>query len=78
MVLVVFLLDFFKGYWQFLLHKDCQEMFSFLTDTGVYTSERVMQGASDSVAYCQSTVQEMFKDILYKGVSGRISRIHIK
>ena len=43
-------------------------MFSFLTDMGVYTSERVMQGASDSVAYCQSTVQEMFKDVLYKGM----------
>ena len=41
-------------------------MFSFLTDTGVYTSTRVMQGGSNSVAYCQSTVQQMFVGQLYK------------
>ena len=35
---------------------------------GVYTSERVMQGTSDSVAHCQNTVQEMFKTVLYKGM----------
>ena len=61
-----FLLDFFKGYWQFSLDPSCQEVFSFLTDTGVYTSTRVMQGGSDSVAYCQSTVQAMFSGQLYK------------
>jgi hypothetical protein len=61
-----FLLDFFKGYWQFALHPECQEMFSFLTDMGVYTSTRVMQGGSDSVAYCQSTVQAMFSNQLYR------------
>jgi hypothetical protein len=44
-----FLLDFFKGYWQFLLHPDCQELFSFLTDTGVWSSTRVMQGGSAKV-----------------------------
>ncbi len=63
-----FLLDFFKGYWQFALHPSCQEMFSFLTDTGVYSSTRVMQGGSDSVSYCQSTVQEMFSKQLYHGL----------
>ena len=25
-------------------------------------------GGSDSVAYCQSTVQEMLEDVLYKGL----------
>ena len=63
-----FLLDFFKGYWQFALDPSCQEMFSFLTDTGVWTSTRVMQGGSDSVSYCQSTVQEMFAEQLYHGL----------
>ncbi|ETV97426.1 hypothetical protein H310_09756 [Aphanomyces invadans] len=61
-----FLLDFFKGYWQFSLDPSCQEIFSFLTDTGVFTSNRVMQGGSDSVAYCQSTVQAMFAGQLYR------------
>ncbi|ETV75061.1 hypothetical protein H257_10660 [Aphanomyces astaci] len=55
-----------EGYWQFSLDLSCQEMFSFLTDTGVYTSYRVMQGGSDSVAYCQATVQAMFAEQLYK------------
>ncbi|KAG9404168.1 hypothetical protein AC1031_021948 [Aphanomyces cochlioides] len=63
-----FLLDFFKGYWQFALHPSCQEMFSFLTETGVYSSTSVMQGGSDSVSYCQSTVQEMLADQLYHGL----------
>jgi hypothetical protein len=63
-----FSLDFFKGYWQFLLAAESQELFSFLTDEGVFTPTRVLMGSSDSVAYCQSTVQEMFKDVLYQGL----------
>ncbi len=35
---------FFKGYWQSPLHPSCQEMFSFLTDLGVYTPTRVLMG----------------------------------
>ena len=57
-----FRLEFFKGYWQFALDPSCQGMFSFLTDTWFWTSTRVMQGGSDSVSYCQSTVQEMFAE----------------
>ncbi|KAH9174853.1 hypothetical protein AeNC1_017662 [Aphanomyces euteiches] len=41
-------------------------MFSFLTDIGVYTPTRVLMGGTDSVAYCQSSVQEMFADELYR------------
>uniref|UniRef100_H3H500 Chromo domain-containing protein n=1 Tax=Phytophthora ramorum TaxID=164328 RepID=H3H500_PHYRM len=63
-----FLLDFFKGYWQFLLSLSSQELFSFLTDMGVVTPTRVLMGGSDSVAYCQATVQEMFAEFLYKGL----------
>jgi hypothetical protein len=63
-----FCLDFFKGYWQLPLAKNSQEFFSFITDSGVYTPTRVLMGGSDSVAYCQSAVQEMFSDLLYKGL----------
>ena len=42
---VFFSLDFFKGYWQFELDVASQEMFSFLTDQGVYTPTRVLMGA---------------------------------
>ena len=62
-----FSLDFFKGYWQFMLDEGSQELFSFLTDKDVYTPTRVLMGGSDSVAYCQSTVQYMFADFLYQG-----------
>jgi hypothetical protein len=65
-----FSLDFFKGYWQFKLDPESQEILSFLTDQGVYTPTRVLMGGSDSVAYCQATVQAMFDDILYRGLFG--------
>jgi hypothetical protein len=65
---VFFILDFFKGYWQLPLHPSCQEMFSFLTDLGVYTPTRVLLGGSDSVAYCQAAVQVIFQDLLYRGL----------
>ncbi|KAE9210787.1 hypothetical protein PF002_g18724 [Phytophthora fragariae] len=63
-----FLLDFFKGYWHFLLSLECQELFSFLTDMGIFTPTRVLMGGSDSVAYCQAPVQEMFEEFLYNGL----------
>jgi hypothetical protein len=43
-------------------------MFSFLTDLGVYTPTQVLMGGSDSVAYCQAVVQEIFQDLLYRGL----------
>ncbi|ETV93767.1 hypothetical protein H310_12333 [Aphanomyces invadans] len=38
------------------------------TDTGVYTPTRVLMGGTDSLAYCQSSVQEMFATELYKSL----------
>ncbi|OWY99769.1 hypothetical protein PHMEG_00029176 [Phytophthora megakarya] len=35
---------------------------------GIFTPTRVLMGASDSVAYCQSTVQKMFEEFLYNGL----------
>ena len=63
-----FALHFFKGYWQFSLEESYQEYFSFLTDTGVYTPTRVLMGGSDSVAYCQSMMQEMILEQQYKEI----------
>ncbi|ETV90731.1 hypothetical protein H310_14520 [Aphanomyces invadans] len=40
----------------FALDKTSQEMFSFLTDTGVYALTRVLMSGTDSVAYCQSSL----------------------
>ena len=60
--------DLMKGYWQMPLHEECQEIFSMVTDEGVYTPRRVIQGSSDAVMYFQSTMQEIFKDQLYKAL----------
>ncbi len=65
---VFFVIDFFKGYWQLPLAEASQELFSILTDEGVYTPTRVLMGGSDSVAYCQAAVQEIFAQYLYTGV----------
>lgn len=43
-----FLLDAFKGFWVMPLHTDSQEMFSFMTDRGVFTPTRSIQGALNS------------------------------
>ena len=59
--------DLFKGFWQFPLHEDSQEYFSFATDSGVFTPTRVMQGSADGVAACQSAMQQVLGDLLYNG-----------
>lgn len=65
---VFFVIDFFKGYWQLALARESQELFSILTDEGIYTPMRVLMGGSDSVAFCQAAVQEIFAKYLYKGL----------
>ena len=42
-------LDAYKGYWQFSLAPESQEYFSFMTEEGVYTPNRIIQGATDAV-----------------------------
>ena len=59
-------LDAHKGYWQFPLHKDSQEMCSFLTHQGVFSPTRILQGHQDSVAAFQMGMQEIVGDLLYK------------
>ena len=57
-------LDMTRGYWQMPLHPDSQELFSMLTDWGVYSSTRVIQGSSDAVLYFQSTMEQCFASVL--------------
>ncbi|GMF37865.1 unnamed protein product [Phytophthora fragariaefolia] len=56
--------DMFKGFWQLPLAEDSQEIFSINTDEGVYTPTRVPQGAVDSAMHFQSTMQEVFGDMM--------------
>ena len=55
-----FVLDLFKGYWQFPLDELAQKLFSFMTDKGVYSSRVVIQGMGDAVPYFQSTMHYSF------------------
>jgi hypothetical protein len=56
-------MDAFKGYWQFPLHPDIQEILSFQTDSGVYTPTRLVQGACDSVYAFQNGMREVLKNL---------------
>src|SRR6185503_2347471 len=54
-----FKLDAFKGFWMIPLAEDCREMFSFLTDRGVYTPMRSIQGSLNSAAQFQARMSEV-------------------
>ena len=58
------LLDWFRGYWQLPLAEESQELYTVMTDRGLYTPTRVLMGSADAVAYCQGTVQLIFGDLM--------------
>ncbi len=55
--------DFIHGYWQCLLAKHSQECQSFHTPFGVFTPNRVLHGATNSVSYFQSTMEVLFSHL---------------
>lgn len=55
-----FNLDFLHGYWQFPLAETSRECLSFHTPFGVYTPNRVLHGATNVVAYFQSSMEDLF------------------
>ena len=55
-----FNLDFLHGYWQFPLSVESQECQSFHTPFGVFTPNRVLHGATNAVAYFQSSMEALF------------------
>eukprot|EP00171_Calliarthron_tuberculosum_P011216 IDg11216t1 len=57
---IFFNLDFLHGYWQFPLESESQNCQSFHTPFGVYTPNRVLHGATNSVAYFQSSMESIF------------------
>jgi transposase InsO family protein len=60
--------DFFKGFWQLPLDPDCREMYSFVTEDGVFTPTRVPQGAADSALHFQAQMHDCFREQLYQSV----------
>jgi len=63
-----FSLDAFKGFWIMPLAKDCQEMFSFMTDKGVFTPTRSIQGALNSASQFQARMYEIYKELLFESL----------
>jgi hypothetical protein len=59
-----FKLDAFKGFWMMPLADECCEMFSFMSDRGVYTPRRSIQGALNSATQFQSRMAEVFKPLI--------------
>ncbi|GMF35861.1 unnamed protein product [Phytophthora fragariaefolia] len=63
-----FPLDFLRGFWQLAMTVWSQEIYFILTEEGVITPTRVPMGGTNSVAYVQSTVQEMFAEVFNNGL----------
>ena len=61
-------MDLTSGYWQISLHENSQELFSFCTDEGTYTPNRIPQGATDAVMYFSHLMRELFSERLYSGI----------
>src|SRR6185312_2838456 len=59
-----FKLDAFKGFWMMPLAQNCQEMFSFMTDRGVFTPKRSIQGALNSATQFQARMAEVFQKLI--------------
>jgi transposase InsO family protein len=60
-------LDLFGGYWQLPLDKESQKYFSILTDAGIWTPYRLIQGSRNAAGPFQAIVGEALGDILNRG-----------
>ncbi len=60
---IFFQLTFIHGYWQTPLAKNSQECQSFHTPFGVFTPNRVLHGATNSVSYFQSIMEALFSHL---------------
>lgn len=54
--------DFLDGFWQLPLDEESQEILSYITDRGVFTSTRVPQGCSDAALHFQLTIEDVLGD----------------
>lgn len=57
-------LDLFNGYWQAPLAEESQEYHSIVTDRGVYTPTRVIQGCADGTQAFQAMMEEVLSDLI--------------
>jgi hypothetical protein len=57
-------LDLFKGFCQLSLGAACKEYFTLITDTGCYTSKRMMMCMMDASAHFQAGVAEVLGELI--------------
>ena len=57
-------LDLFKGFWLLPLAEESREQFSFMTPDGVFTPQRLPQGACNSASQFQARMAEIFPDLM--------------
>ncbi|CEO95374.1 Reverse transcriptase domain-containing protein [Plasmodiophora brassicae] len=58
-----FTIDAFKGFWLMPLAKECQEIFSFMTDDAVFTPTRSIQGGMNSAVQFHARMAAIFDDM---------------
>lgn len=54
-------LDILHGFWQIQLAKSSQELVSIMTNIGVFSQTRSLQGGSDSACYFHEITREKFE-----------------
>ena len=58
----------FKVFWQFPLDVDSQEIYSLLSDLAIFTTTRLIQGATDSANAFQAGMLEVLGNLAYSCV----------
>ncbi|OWZ13400.1 hypothetical protein PHMEG_00013278 [Phytophthora megakarya] len=59
------LFDFIRSFWQLAVAEESREMLSYMTDEGVFTPNRVMQGSCDSALHFQVSMEDCFAELLH-------------
>ena len=56
--------DLDQGYWQMPLGANPQEIFTFVTQKGLYTPTRMPQGVTNATSYFQGTLERTLGDLV--------------
>ncbi|KAJ8575615.1 hypothetical protein ON010_g3595 [Phytophthora cinnamomi] len=60
------LFDFIRSFWQLAVAEESREMLSYMTDEGVFTPTRVMQGSCDSALHFQVSMENCVAELLHE------------
>jgi transposase InsO family protein len=60
-------LDLFNGYWQLPLDESCRKYFSIMTDAGIWTPYRLIQGSRNAAGPFQAAICDVLGDLVNTG-----------